>query len=310
MIPPLPPIPAATRAAHARALLAMAFWGQTIPLYALLLATFDALTLALLRYVVGVPLIAGLALAWGRLGPRPTGRNVGRLVALSWLGMGGLVTLSTVGLALSDPVTAIFVAATSPLIHTVIAVGVYRHPMAPGAPLALGLAVAGVVLITLDGAGDGAGTAQPGFRGGEVLLIGASCAWAWYSLQARRWFPAAGDLWLSAWSMIACLPFLAAIWALGWTVGWAAVPAIAPAPQTWALLGWVVATSSCMGVVLWHGAVSALGGSVSAVYLALPPMFGLMLGLAFGFQPSPLQLAGGTLVIAAALRMYLKRLRA
>lgn len=308
MIPALPPIPipAATRAAHARALLAMAFWGQTIPLYALLLTTFDALTLSLLRYVVGVPLIAGLAFAWGRLGPMPRGRDARRLVVLAWAGMGGLVVMSTVGLSLSDPVTAIFVAAAAPLIHTAIAVVAFRHPMAPGAPLALVLAVAGVVLITLDGAG-GAGL---GFRGGEVLLIGASCAWAWYSLQARRWFPASGDLWLSAWSMIACLPMLAAVWGLGWLVGWAALPQGAPTAGTWALLLWVVATSSCMGVVLWHGAVAALGGSVSAVYLALPPMFGLMLGLAFGFQPGPLQLAGGALVIAAALRMYLKRLRA
>lgn len=304
--PPPVPLPAATRAAHARALLAMAFWGQTIPLYAVLLASFDALTLSLLRYLVGVPLIAGLALAWRVLWPLPGARDAARLVALSWAGMGGLVVLSTVGLSLSDPVTAVFVAAASPLVHTVIAVGIYRHPMAPGAPLALVLAVAGVVLITLDGAG-GAGA---GFRGGEVLLVGASCAWAWYSLQARRWFPGTGDLRLTAWSMIACLPFLAAVWGAGWLVGWAALPVRAPSAGTWALLGWVVATSTCAGVVLWHGAVGALGGSVSAVYLALPPMFGLLLGLAFGFQPSPMQLAGGTMVITAALRMYLKRLRA
>ncbi|MGY6633720.1 MAG: DMT family transporter [Alkalilacustris sp.] len=308
MTSPPGPIPA-TGAAHARALLAMAAWGQTIPLYAILLGTFDALTLSLLRYLVGVPMIAGLALAWGVLWPRPAGRDALRLTALGCLGMGGLVTLSTLGLALSDPVTAVFVAAASPLIHTTIAVVVFRERMAPGAPAALALAVAGVVLITLDGA-LGRGEGRPGFRGGEVLLLCASCCWAWYSLQARRWFPATSDIRLTAWSMIVCLPFLGVLWALGWVAGVAAPPVALPSVGVMVLLVWVVGTSACVGVVLWHGAVGALGGSASAVYLALPPMFGLLLGLAFGFTPSPLQLMGGALVISAALRMYLRRLRA
>ncbi|MGY6409510.1 MAG: EamA family transporter, partial [Alkalilacustris sp.] len=149
----------------------------------------------------------------------------------------------------------------------------------------------------------------PGFRGGEVLLLGASAAWAWYSLQARRWFPATSDIRLTAWSMIVCLPFLGGLWGLGWLAGVAALPGQMPAPGVIALLVWVVGTSACVGVVLWHGAVGALGGSVSAVYLALPPMFGLLLALAFGFTPSPLQLAGGALVIGAALSMYLRRAR-
>ncbi|MGY6410393.1 MAG: DMT family transporter, partial [Alkalilacustris sp.] len=188
----------------------MAAWGQTIPLYAILLQSFDPLTLSMLRYGVGVPMIAALALAWRVLWPLPVGRDALRLAALGAFGMGGLVTLSTLGLALSDPVTAVFVAAAGPLIHTAMAVAVFRERMAPGAPTALGLAMAGVVLITLDGAlgsGDGgAAGGQPGFRGGEVLLLGASAAWAWYSLQARRWFPATSDIRLTAWSMIVCLP--------------------------------------------------------------------------------------------------------
>ncbi len=304
--PPLAETPAATGAAHARAVLAMAAWGQTIPLYALLLGTFDALTLSMLRYVVGVPLIAALALAWRVLWPVPLGRDALRLVALGSLGMAGLVTLSTLGLSLSDPVTAVFVAAASPLIHTVMAVVVFRERMAPGAAAALALATAGLLLITLDGAlatGDG----RPGFRGGEVLLLGASSCWAWYSMQARRWFPKTSDVRLTAWSMIVCLPFLVALWGLGWAAGVAALPAERPPVGTLLLLVWVVGTSACVGVVLWHGAVGALGGSVSAIYLALPPMFGLLLGLAFGFTPSPLQLAGGALVVGAALRMYLRR---
>lgn len=308
---PLPPSvpPAPTRAAHARAVLAMAAWGQTIPLYAILLATFDPLTLSMLRYVVGVPMIAALALAWRVLWPLPSGRDALRLVALGSLGMAGLVTLSTLGLALSDPVTAVFVAAASPLVHTAMAVVVFRERMAPGAPAALAVAMSGVVLITLDralGFGDG----QPGFRGGEVLLLGASACWAWYSLQARRWFPGTSDVRLTAWSMIVCLPFLVTLWGLGWVGGVAALPAETPPAGTLVLLAWVVGTSACVGVVLWHGAVAALGGSVSAVYLALPPMFGLLLGLAFGFKPSLLQLAGGALVVGAALSMYLRHLRA
>jgi len=288
--------------AHLRALLAMACWGQMIPIYALLLHVYDPLTLSVLRYAIGVPCILVLAVLWRALLPLPGRTDVIRLALLSWFGMTGLVVLSTVGLALSDPVTAIFVSAAAPLIHTLIAVLAYGERMLPGSPLALGIASLGMVLITLEG---GRGLAGPGFRGGEFLLLGASACWAWYSLQAQRWFPAQSSVRLTAYSMVLSLPCLVVVWLGGLELGFAHLPQNALTGSSLALLVWVVFTGTCVGVTLWNGAVSVLGGTVTAIYLALAPLFGLVIGLFFGFVPGPLQLAGGGLIIIAVLRTVL-----
>jgi drug/metabolite transporter (DMT)-like permease len=189
--------------------------------------------------------------------------------------MAGLVVLSTVGLALSDPVTAIFVTAAAPLIHTLIAVVAYGERMLPGSILALTLATVGMILITLEGGA----LSEAGFRGGEILLLSASVCWAWYSLQARRWFPRTSSLRLTTYSMVACLPLLIVVWLSGLSFGVSKLPQGIPPADTIVLLFWVVITGTCAGVILWHGAMYTLGGAVMAIYLALAPLFGVVIGL-------------------------------
>lgn len=277
----------------------MAFWGQMIPIYAVLLQSFDPITLSLLRYIIGAPIIVLLAIAWRALLPLPDLSDTLRLIFLAWFGMAGLVILSTVGLALSDPVTAIFVTAAAPLIHTLIAVMAYGERMLKGSILALALAIAGMFLISLDSGG----VSNAGFRGGEILLLGASVCWAWYSLQARRWFPRTSSLRLTTYSMVACLPFLFLVWFFAFSFELLQVPDSAPSSVSLFFLFWVVITGTCIGVMLWHGAMYVLGGAVMAIYLALAPLFGVAIGLFFGFFPSILQIFGGFLIIVAVLRV-------
>lgn len=290
--------------AHARALLNMFFWGQTVPLHAVLLQTFDPLGLTLARYLLGVPVILAMAQAWRCLRPLPRGRDLVRLALLGVFGMSGLAVLSTLGLALSDAVTAVFIGASAPLIHTALAVMRYDERLVPGSILAFVLAIPGIVLVSADRVLE----VGMSFRGGEVLLVIGSFCWSWYSLQARRWFPGMANLRLTCWSMSLSLPFLALVFWIAAQADLAHLPLLSADWPTLAILAWLVLTSTCLGVILWHGTVYRLGMTIAAVYLTLVPIFGLALGLAFGFVPSLLQVIGGLMILIGVVQLALRRM--
>ncbi|MGF1528212.1 MAG: EamA family transporter, partial [Candidatus Competibacterales bacterium] len=148
---------------------------------------------------------------------------------------------------------------------------------------------------------------EPGFRGGEALLVLASVCWSWYTLQCQRWLVGFNTFHITAWTMTGALVAVWLLFAVMSQFSLAALPNPWPTWEINGLLLWLVLTSTCMGVVLWHGGTRRLGLVRSAMYFNLAPLFGVLISSALGFVPTLYQLAGGALVLVGVGQIHVRR---
>ncbi|MFW5680897.1 MAG: DMT family transporter [Pseudomonadota bacterium] len=282
-----------TLGAHLRVLLTMLLWGQMVPGFKVLLEVWDPFALSAIRYVIAAPIMLLVVVWWtGRLAS-PERHEWARLALLGSFGMGGLIVFYTWGLAHANAVTSIVVQTAAPLTHTAIAVLFYGERVPKGLWTALLFVVPGGLLLAAPALAGG----EMAFQGGEILLICGSACWAWYSLQCPRWLPGYGEVRTTAWTMTAAAPFLVLLFLGLWGLGLTAPPSAVPSVGLNLLMLWLILSSSCLGIVLWHGGVGRLGLATAALYFNVAPLFGLVIAAALGFVPTGWQLAGGALVL-------------
>src|SRR5215813_11285273 len=161
-------------------------WGSMIPCVNAMVPRWDPFLLTSLRYAIAGPVILVIvSLIESRHG---FGRALAnwRVWVLGAVGVGLFGPLLIVGFAHTNPVTAAVLSAMAPAINAAVAWIAFREPLDRSTLPAI--AVAGGVIATFDPTGDPAGADEPfGLRGGEILIIGATACWAWYSLMAQRW---------------------------------------------------------------------------------------------------------------------------
>ncbi|HXP74454.1 MAG TPA: DMT family transporter [Stellaceae bacterium] len=283
----------ANLAAHAGTVVTMFAWGTLVPAAKIVLQEFDAWTLSALRVAAaaGVLLVISIGLdgvSWLRTIPWPRALGLGA-------GIAAFSLLYTVGVALSNPVSAIIVSGASPAIAAIYAALAFRQPLPRGAFGAFCLSTAGAVIAAL---GTVAPDARASVRGGEWLLVLASLSWTWYSLKAQQWLGSWGQRRVTAVSYFGAALVLTPIYGALLAAGVAAPPPSAPSTPTLALLAWIICAVTLLGGVLWNYGVSRIGIIVTSLYLNLIPLFGIVVAAAFGSYPTGQQLVGCALVIA------------
>ena len=289
-------------AAHAGTVVTMFAWGTLIPAAKIVLREFDAWTLSTLRVVVaaGVLLVISIGidgLSWLRTIPWPRTLGLGA-------GIAAFSLLYTVGVALSNPVSAIVVSGSSPVAAAIYAAVAFRQPLPRGAIGAFGLSTAGAIIAAL---GDVAAGAQAGVRGGEWLLVLAALSWTWYSLKAQQWLGSWGQHRITAVSYLGAAAVLVPIYAVLLAAGVAAPPRAAPTAPAVALLVWIISAATLLGGVLWNYGVSRIGIIVTSLYLNLIPVFGILTAAVFGSYPTGQQLFGCALVVTGVALLRRRR---
>jgi drug/metabolite transporter (DMT)-like permease len=257
--------------AHAGTVVTMFAWGTLIPAAKLVLRELDAWTLSALR----------VAVAAGVLG--------------LGAGIAAFILLYTVGIALSNPVSAIVVSGTSPAVAAIYAAIAFRQPLPRGAIGAFGLSTTGAIIAALGNVEAGA---QATVRGGEWLLVLAALSWTWYSLKAQQWLGSLGQHRVTAVSYFGAAAVLMPIYAVLLAAGVAAPPPAMPSAPAIALLIWMIGAATLLGGLLWNYGVSRIGIIVTSLYLNLIPVFGIVTAAAFGSYPTAQQLIGCALVVA------------
>jgi drug/metabolite transporter (DMT)-like permease len=301
--PATPPLGAG--AAHLGLVVCMFCWGVLVPAIYVLLRTWDAYTISAVRYLLAAPLMLAV-LRWREAAPIPWVRLPWlRLSLLGAVGIGGLSTFMTLGLAFADPLVGIVVQASGPIVSVVVARFLFREALPRGIVAALALAVPGALLAMLPRVG-GSGAAS--FRGGELLIVLGSVCWAWYSLACQRWLPGWSQLRITALTFVPAAVALAVVLAAALGLGAAPIPPLG-GPVPIALMLFVTLSSACLGVLLWNIGVQRLGLSVAALYLNLVPVFAVLAALTLGIRPSWPQLLGGLLVLAGVVQLRLWRRR-
>ena len=289
------PAPAAARpahlAAHVGTVVTMFAWGTLIPAAKVVLRELDPWTAAAVRVVVAAAVLLVISVgmdgvSWLRAIPWRRTLALGAAIA-------GFSLLYTIGIALSNPVSAIIVSGASPAASAIYAALVFHQPLPRGAIGAFALSTTGAIIAALGSVSGG----EVVVRGGEWLLIVAALSWTWYSLKAQQWLGSWGQHRVTAVSYLGAALVIAPIYVALVTVGIAEIPATVPATPALVLLAWMIGAVTLLGGVLWNYGVSRIGIIVTSLYLNLIPLFGILTAAAFGSYPTGQQLVGCALVV-------------
>ncbi len=264
------------------ALLAItAVWGWTFVLVHEAVRSFGVVAFLALRFLLATLVLAPAAC--GRL-TRATltqGAGIGLVLATGYL-------LQTWGLRHTTPtsaglITGLFVV-VAPLADHLL----YRTALRAPARWAIATSLAGLWLLSGGGA--------PALRRGDALVMGCAVAYGFHVALLSRRAPTHHPLGLT------CVQLGTA--AVVFSLAWPAVdPLVWPAdPAVWLALGVTATLASALAYLVQTWAQRTLSAAQTAVILTAEPVFAALFGFALaGDRLTPLQLAGGALILTAVI---------
>ena len=271
----------------------MLCWATTFPATELLLVSWDPVLLAAARLTVAA-FVAFLLLAlFGKPAELLTAPWAS-ILAIGGLGLGTGVLLLTLGQAHADLVIVAIIGTLVPLVSALfgIARGSERIDLRLG--IAIALAVTGGVVAT------GAFSERIAFRGGELLALISVVLWTWYSRASVDKLAMLSDPTKSTVNMLAgaAVITLAALVA----VGLGLVPVrLDLGTASLVQLGWLGTIAVCLSMLLWLEAARLIGVTIAAMHQNLVPFYVMAMALVIGGRVERVQLAGGIMVVSAAV---------
>jgi len=277
-----------------------ALWAGNAVVGRLMVGHVPPLTLNVLRWALALGLL--LPFGWRVLRePRALLERAPQLLLLGTLGVGAYNALQYLALVSTTPINVTLIAASMPVWMLAIGAAVYGvHPM-PRQLLGAALSLAGVALVIARG--DPATLARVQFVRGDLYILAAIVAWAFYSWMLAR-PPAAlrgarqprvraadGTERRWDWAETLLVQVLFGLVAAGSSAG---LEQLAGAPDIrWS--GWVAAGlayvaigPSLIAYRCWGMGVAAVGPAVAAFFANLTPLFAAVMSAALlGEPPQP-----------------------
>jgi drug/metabolite transporter (DMT)-like permease len=261
-------------------------WGTSDVAGKLALVAVPPATLAVLRFSVALVILWPLA-RW-RGGPRVPARVT---APLGLLGVALTFLFQNLGLARTTATNASLLQGAVPIVTLLLAAAVLGERLGARRCGAVGMAMAGVAVVTLPGS---SGIRVPGL--GDALVLASAACFAAFVVLGRRAFPAYGTLpvlaGMAAWGTALLLPMAA-------LEIWLTRPS-AISPEQAALVLYLGVGCSTLTYALWGYALRHLEAGRAATFDALIPVVGLVAAVVV-LQEAPLMwhLVGGALVAGA-----------
>lgn len=252
----------------------MALFGSATPVSKLVGEAFPSMLASGLRMLTAAavlaPILALRQMSSSRRIPRIGGRDRLLLGGIAVVGTFGFTLLLFYGMRQAPGAVGAVVMATTPAVTAIGAV-VFLHDRITGWKVAgLGLAVAGVVAVNVGGPASGSGHSV---WAGSVLVFGAVCCEAAYTLLGKRLTtdlsPLAIAVWAAVGAGVAFTPF-AVVQAAGFD--WSQ-----PRWSDWLGLLWWGAATMGLGSVLWFRGVMRVSGTSASGFMAVMPLSALSL---------------------------------
>jgi drug/metabolite transporter (DMT)-like permease len=277
--------------AHAALLLMVVIWGVNFPIAKAALSelsplAFNALRFPLAAAVVFVALRLKGPVAW------PAREDRMRVLVLGVLGNVFYQQFFIFGLHYTQAGTASVLLAGTPVVTALLSAGLGHEEISARTWIGVAATVAGIVLVVLAG---GHASNGPGSLLGDLLMIGASCSWAVYTVGSRSLIRRYGSVQFTAWTLwvgalLLCLIGLPVVA----TTNLGAVSAAA-----WAGVVYAGALSIGVAYLIWYHGVRRLGNTRTAAYSNLVPVVALVAAwLHLGEVPAPGQVVGAAIIIA------------
>ena len=261
------------------------------------------LVIAAGRYTLAAPLLAGIILLRERAPVFPLGLPWGRILLLGGAGIAGFATCYTLGVGYAGTITAAAILATQPVVAALIEWLLLRRPIARRTLTAIGLAVAGGLLVPF---GQPARSPAVG-HGGEALLVLGMFCWTWYSMKAQAWLAplGIGQLRITLLTSGAADVLLWLVYAVTAGLGLQPLPAGFPGAGHLGMLLWLAVGPTAIAIFTWNYGTGRLGIMAASLFLNLSPVFAALLGMALGAEPSWAELVGGGIAIGGVLLLQL-----
>lgn len=283
---------------HALAFFTVAVWGVTFVCTKVLLTAANPIEILFLRFALGA---LALCIIHHRVTPFLGWRTEALFAAAGATGIALYFLMENVALTMTSASNVGVIVAVAPLFIALIALfGTREERVSTRFFAGFALAIAGIALISHEGAGAGnAGLA------GCLLAVAAALAWAIYSTIGKK----LGKLGLSTiattkrtflWGLLFMLPLLPVMefgqGANGEGLGWLADPVMI---ANLLFLG-LVASATCY--VTWNKAAGILGVVSTSAYIYLSPVITVACSVVVLGEPLTWQIAiGAALTIAGLL---------
>lgn len=273
------------------ALGAVLIWGFTFVPSKLALAEMGPFTLAALRFSVALAAILPIALrghpssaAWRKL-------SLPTVAPLGLTGVALYFGLQNLGLARTTAAEAGLMSATVPALTALLSAALLREPLGLGRLAGILASLVGVALVVLSPA-DAAGSR--GSLEGDLMVLGASLAWAVYTLLGKRVAGRAPDTVLLACTMaIGTLLLLPAA-----ALEQAPMPLPNASASAWLSVLFLGLGGSAASFFCWNAALRRMDASAASIYINLVPVVTLISSaLLLHESLLPAQLLGGALVL-------------
>ncbi len=279
-------------------LLTAAGWGSQVPLTTVLLANLPPFLLAAIRYSMAAPVLAVLIALLERGSVLPINLPWRRILMLGGFGVAGFGTCYTFGIAYSGPITAAAILATAPVVAAVMDWVILGQRLSRRSIMPIVLTVAGGLLVAFGQTYSG----HEGYGGIGLLVLGCAC-WTWYSMKAQAWLAplGIGQLRLTMVTSAAAGLCLWLVFAVTTAIGLQPPPVAWPAVSDLAILGYLIVVPTAICIALWNLGAARLGVTIATIVLNLSPVFAVLLSIAIGIEPTPLQLIGGVVTLLGVI---------
>lgn len=280
-------------------------WAGNAVVGRLMVGQVPPLMLNALRWAIALAIL--LPLAWPAIATREARAALRArwkpLALLGLLGVGAYNALQYLALTTSTPLNVTLIAASMPVGMLAVGALVYGQRATRREMLGAALSLAGVAVVL--SRGDLAQLAAVRFVHGDLLMLAAMLAWAFYSWQLARPHPLLSGDKRPPWDWAG---FLFAQMIFG--VGFGSAAALGEAvlmpsaklqwsPQVFAALAYVAVFPSLIAYRCWGLGVAAAGPAVAAFFSNLTPVFAAVLSAALlGEAPRAYHAVAFALIVA------------
>lgn len=281
-----------TAAAVASLVAATLFWAGNYIVGAAAVAALNPLALVLLRWLIALVPLLVLAQVLERPDWRAALRSWPRLLTLAALGLTGYNLLLYAALEHTSPVNASLVNAFNPALISLAAIALLQERLSALAWTGTALALAGVLVVLTRG--DLARLLHQGLGTGELLMVGAICAWTGYTLLGKTSTavpPVTATALQAALTVLLLAPLTVATGQL-------------TSPNTFQeglALIFIGVFPSVLSYLLWNRALRQIPPTRAGVFLNLITVFTVVIGLLRGQPLTSAQGLGGLLVLAGVV---------
>jgi drug/metabolite transporter (DMT)-like permease len=290
---PPPRFPASRLSGDIAMLTVCLIWGLNFSVTKLALAQIPPLPFTAVRFIVSSLLLwLILRLAEGPVKLPP--KTLGLLAALGILGNTLYQLAFTVGLDRTAASNSALILSTVPTVVALFAGALGLERITPRMAWGIALGTLGVgVVIATRGVGFSTGTLI-----GDILTIIAVLCWAGYTVGLRMVPVQISSLRVTTVTTLAGTPGLVLAGIPGMLrLEWGEVDLVA-----WAGLAYAAVLSLVVAYLLWNRSVKAVGGTRTAIYMCVTPLFAVAgAWLLLGERPHPLQGLGAVLIVIGVL---------